>query len=216
VWGEAERDKGAAMSDGQTRAQEIVDTHALDGSWPGERWEGAIADPDRLWVEVTQEILGGKSLRVIARERGYPVLRFAAWVTEDGARAQEYERLLALRGDELAHEALAIADATENGVETTTYADGSQQVKESDMLGHRKMKIETRLKLAAKWDRERYGDKLDVKHSGLPPALQIVINSGYTQTQGATIVEQAPALEQVPDQQEDAQDDKPALPHGLI
>jgi hypothetical protein len=30
------------------------------------------------------------------------------------------------------------------------------------MLGHRKLQIETRLKLLAKWDPKRYGDKLSL------------------------------------------------------
>jgi hypothetical protein len=31
-----------------------------------------------------------------------------------------------------------------------------------DMLGHRKLQIETRLKLLAKWSPKRYGDKLGI------------------------------------------------------
>lgn len=38
--------------------------------------------------------------------------------------------------------------------------------RQEDMLGHRKLQIETRLKLLAKWDPRRYGEKLDLKHSG--------------------------------------------------
>jgi hypothetical protein len=30
------------------------------------------------------------------------------------------------------------------------------------MLGHRRLQIETRLKLLSKWDPKRYGDKIDV------------------------------------------------------
>jgi len=39
-------------------------------------------------------------------------------------------------------------------------------VKKVEMLGHRKLQIETRLKLLAKWDPKRYGDLQKVEHSG--------------------------------------------------
>ena len=38
-------------------------------------------------------------------------------------------------------------------------ADGSTEVRRGDMLGHRKLQIETRLKLLAKWDPKRYGGR---------------------------------------------------------
>jgi len=42
------------------------------------------------------------------------------------------------------------------------------EVKQEDMLGHRKLQVETRLKLLACWDPRRYGAKVavDNKHSG--------------------------------------------------
>ena len=42
------------------------------------------------------------------------------------------------------------------------------------MLGHRKLQIETRLKLLAKWDPKRYGDKVDLNHGG-EVGLQVVV-----------------------------------------
>jgi hypothetical protein len=40
------------------------------------------------------------------------------------------------------------------------------EVKRSDMLGHRKLQVETRLKLLAKWDPKRYGDMVRQEISG--------------------------------------------------
>lgn len=68
--------------------------------------------------------------------------------------------------DAIAAECKAIADTPVDGIETTTRADGSVEVKRCDMLGHRKLQIETRLKLLAKWDPKRYGERLDLNHSG--------------------------------------------------
>ena len=135
-----------------------------DGLWPMARWEAALADPARLWDEALQRVLEGESLKKFARSRGFPVLRFQEWVTESAERAGQYERALVLRADEIAVEALEISNATEEGVIVTEKADGSVETKREDMLGHRKLKIDTRMKLASKWDRNRYGDSVRVEH----------------------------------------------------
>lgn len=127
--------------------------HEADGLWPVARWEGALAEPVRLWEEVAQEVLEGKSLRRIARERGYPVLVFRAWVAESAERAGEYERLLRVRADELVAEALEIADAQKEAER----AGGGTYDPE---VPRDKLRVDTRLKLASKWDRERYGDQV--------------------------------------------------------
>lgn len=48
----------------------------------------------------------------------------------------------------------------------TEKPDGSVEVKRADMIEHRKLRIETRLKLLAKWNPKKYGDKLDLNHGG--------------------------------------------------
>lgn len=66
----------------------------------------------------------------------------------------------------IAADCLRISDTPMEGVETTTKADGSIEVKTGDMLGHRKLQIDTRLKLLAKWNPKRYGDKIETTIAG--------------------------------------------------
>jgi hypothetical protein len=47
------------------------------------------------------------------------------------------------------------------------------------------------LKLAGKWDRDRYGDKTDVRHSGLVPTLTIEI-VGVAQAPQERVIEHEP------------------------
>ena len=61
--------------------------------------------------------------------------------------------------DLLAADALRIADTLQIGETVTEKADGSVERRKEDMLGHRKLQIETRLKLLACWDPKRYGNK---------------------------------------------------------
>lgn len=115
--------------------------------------------------ELCQRVSDGDSLKVVCKDWDVPYGKVAAWLIDDPARAEKYATALRLSADALAAEALEIADTTEAGTRVKETADGTETVTE-DMLGHRKLRIETRLKLASKWDRARYGDSLQVQHSG--------------------------------------------------
>jgi len=72
--------------------------------------------------------------------------------------------------DAILEDTLHIADTQEPGEILTIKADGARESKMEDMLGHRKLKIDTRLKLLAKWNPKKYGDTLDLTHKGDPAA----------------------------------------------
>jgi hypothetical protein len=62
----------------------------------------------------------------------------------------------------ISEQCLRIADTPLVGEERTTKADGSIEVKEGDMLGHRRLQIDTRLRLLGKWAPKVYGDKTTI------------------------------------------------------
>jgi hypothetical protein len=76
--------------------------------------------------------------------------------------------------DRIAADCLTIANTPMEGVEITTDTDGRVSEKRCDMLGHRKLQIETRLKLLAKWDPKRYGERLQTEHSGTVSLASLV------------------------------------------
>jgi hypothetical protein len=76
--------------------------------------------------------------------------------------------------DRIAADCLTIANTPMEGVEITTDTDGRVSEKRVDMLGHRKLQIETRLKLLAKWDPKRYGERLQTEHSGTVSLASLV------------------------------------------
>jgi hypothetical protein len=84
-----------------------------------------------------------------------------AWGKQRPAFAESIARAREEGFDVIAAECLSIANTPIEGVETTIDDKGVSE-KRGDMLGHRKLQIETRLKLLAKWDPKRYGEKLDV------------------------------------------------------
>jgi hypothetical protein len=65
--------------------------------------------------------------------------------------------------DHIAQDALNISDTPIDGLIASIKEtkDGTfKEVRREDMIQHRKLQIDTRLKLLAKWDPKRYGERL--------------------------------------------------------
>ncbi len=109
---------------------------------------------------IVQRVAEGETLKELAKGWSVPYGKLAEWITEDAGRAEQYARASRLWMDALARETVAIADGL-SGAELT-----KQEVTAA------RIKIDTRLRLASKLDRERYGDsasvKVDVKDDRLP------------------------------------------------
>lgn len=124
-------------------------------------FDQAIAD------KICELICEGKPLKPICRMEGMPTWRTVYnWIRDvpEFAAAMEEARRLGARA--IAEEALEIADTPIEGVEITVDDEGKETVKRADMLGHRKLQIETRLKLLAKWHPREYGDRVTQEHVG--------------------------------------------------
>lgn len=85
-----------------------------------------------------------------------------SWADGDETFSRLIARARETGFDKIALDALRISDTPVQGVIITEKADGTKDVKTEDMLGHRKLQVETRLKLLAKWDPKRYGEL--IKH----------------------------------------------------
>ena len=115
--------------------------------------------------EMAQRVAEGEGLPAICKDWDIPYGRFSAWLAADPARNDVYEGALRLYTDAMAFEARDIADRTELGQTTREGPEGTVTTSE-DMLGHRKLRVDTRLRLMAKWHRARYGDSVQVEHTG--------------------------------------------------
>lgn len=120
--------------------------------------------------EVENRIIEGLSkgtpLAVVCREDGMPdVSTVWDWQQKDAEFAQSIARARELGFDAIALEALTIADTPVEGIEHTDTPEGPR-IKRADMLGHRKLQVETRLKLLAKWDPKRYGERIAQEITG--------------------------------------------------
>lgn len=138
--------------------------------------------PSKFSDELVEQILArlseGEPLAQILRSDGMPGL--TTWYDWCNARPELSERFGRARDagfDMIAMDALRIADTPEIGQIVKTKPDG-KEVTQEDMLGHRKLQVETRLKLLAKWDPRRYGDKIAL--GGAPDLPPVQTNTQVT------------------------------------
>lgn len=81
--------------------------------------------------------------------------------------AEDFTRARALGFDAIAEEALHISNTPIIGEEVELDGEGTPiKIKRGDMLAHRRLQVDTRLKLLARWDPKRYGDHLRAEVSG--------------------------------------------------
>lgn len=137
---------------------------------------GPVLDPKRFLPEIHAWIESGKTLRAYCRQDGKPSYGTVYdWLEEDAAENSRFAHARDLGEDQIAQECLEIADNTQVGEIITIKPDGSQEVKTADMIEHRKLRIETRLKLLAKWNPRKYGERIQAEHTGPDGgAIQIV------------------------------------------
>lgn len=101
----------------------------------------------------------GTPLTIICSEAGMPnddTIR--DWANDIADLGRNIARARETGFDVIALEALRIADTQEAG-EIVTVDGEKTTTRKEDMLGHRKLQVDTRLKLLAKWDPKRYGDR---------------------------------------------------------
>jgi len=129
-------------------------------------------DPE-IAREMCEQLSEGIPLREICRQEGYPAWRTVYdWMKKDKDLSTAIAYARDVGYDALAEDCLLIADTLQFGEEVTETetpegedAEGNTLTKKTvtirkvDMLGHRKLQIETRLKLLAKFNPKKYGDR---------------------------------------------------------
>ena len=112
-----------------------------------------------LAAEICERLSDGEPLRQICRDDHMPAwTSIYNWAAADKELSERIAQARKQGYDAIAEEALLIADTPLIG-ETETSSTTGLTITRQDMLGHRKLQIETRLKLLAKWDPSKYGDR---------------------------------------------------------
>lgn len=113
-------------------------------------------------AEICERLSKGEPLAVICRDEHMPAVRtVSGWKDQFPTFAADFAHARDDGFDALAAESLEIVDtdpermATEHGDKV-----------DAGYVAWQKNRVEQRLKLLAKWDPRRYGDKLHTEHSG--------------------------------------------------
>ena len=112
-----------------------------------------------LAAEICERLSDGEPLRQICRDEHMPAwTSIYAWAAADKELSERIAQARKQGYDAIAEDLLMIADTPLIGEEETSSNSGLT-ITRKDMLGHRKLQIETRLKLLSKWDPSKYGDR---------------------------------------------------------
>lgn len=115
-------------------------------------------------TRVVESLSSGIPLAEVCRQEGMPSDHtIRNWMDEDQVTASAIARAREAGFDQIALDALKIADHSDG--DFVEDKDGNERPNH-EMVNRSRLRVETRLKLLAKWDPKRYGDQLNLNHSG--------------------------------------------------
>src|SRR5436190_22396760 len=118
---------------------------------------------ESLAATICDRLAAGEPLAQICRDDGMPTDRTVRnWMADDQF-SSDIARAREIGFDVIAAECLDIADETSRD---TKKGPNDTDLCNSEWISRSRLRVETRLKLLAKWDPKRYGDKLDVGVTG--------------------------------------------------
>jgi hypothetical protein len=115
-----------------------------------------------LVPEICKRLATGEPLAVICRDIGISRRTVGYWRQEDKEIAAAFDEARDDGFDAIARECMEIADDGRRDYEVQE--DGRELV-DHDHIQRSKLRVETRLKLLAKWDPRRYGEKQQLDHT---------------------------------------------------
>lgn len=130
---------------------------------------------EMLFKKVIKELQKGRFLRQILEDDGMPSrTALYDWLDKDEKYQERYARAMELGDEVLFEETLEVARTPMEG-ETVEYGPKGTTIKRGDMLGHRRLLIDTIDKVLARRNPRKYGNKIDVTSGGDPLAVPAII-----------------------------------------
>lgn len=88
------------------------------------------------------------------------------WLQRHPEFSEQYSRARETWAEAEFERLMEIADTPQAGVIVTTKADGKQEIREADMIEHRKLQVQTRMWALARMAPKRYGEWLQKQSEG--------------------------------------------------
>lgn len=118
-------------------------------------------------AEIVERLSQGEPLRQICRDEHMPGWRVVYdWIRDDEKFAAHIAHARELGFDAIAEDTMEIADNGTNDWMDKHGQDSPGYVLNGDHVQRSKLRIETRLKLLAKWSPKKYGDRTAIEHTG--------------------------------------------------
>ena len=155
------KDEGHYVTTDKGYAEWLAENHPAPTPPPKKTGRPSKYTPE-LAAEICQRLSDGEPLRKICRDEHMPQWRTVYdWLARDEDLSAQVARAREAGYDAMAEELIEISDTLHFG-ETQVMGDKNSTTTVADMLGHRKLRIETRLKLLACWNPAKYGNKVQV------------------------------------------------------
>lgn len=127
--------------------------------------------PTKRTPEVIQRVIDGLSagtpLTIICKPDEMPCDNtIRAWMKEDSQLSEAIAHAREAGFDQIALDALDIADDNTRDTITVKRGGMEMEVADTEWIMRSKLRVETRLKLLAKWDPKRYGERMATEISG--------------------------------------------------
>jgi len=123
---------------------------------------------DAIVDEICDRLSDGVPLSIICRDAHMPSRKTVYnWMEADPNIST---RIAEARDDGeeiLAAQCLEIADTPQIGEVTTAKGNGKVEVRREDMLGHRKLRVWTRMQLLARWNPKKWSGRADGGDQGV-------------------------------------------------
>lgn len=129
----------------------------------------------KQYVEFSQEIFdtvcerlaGGESLRSISRDEKMPTnTAIFNWINKDRQLLEQYTRAREFQAEMMFDDLLDIADDARNDWMERHGKDDAGWVANGEHIQRSRLRVETRKWAASKLLPKKYGDRLDLNHSG--------------------------------------------------
>lgn len=130
---------------------------------------------DEAAKEICDRLSTGEPLAWICKDEHMPAVRtVSGWKEAHPDFKADFARAREEGFDAIAADCLSIADDGSNDYMTIVKGDESYNVEDREVTNRSKLRVETRLKLLAKWYPSKYGDKLDITTDGQGIATPII------------------------------------------
>lgn len=130
---------------------------------------------DALALKICERISAGESLRAICQDDDFPnKSTVIAWILDGKHKefSDQYAKAREIQAELLADEIIQISDTPQTGIINKLGPAGDViETRQEDMLGHRRLQVDSRKWYLSKVLPKKFGDKSEVAHTG-----QVTIN----------------------------------------